>query len=660
MKFKKIFQVFKKSVPQTTKKVTKSGKRADSSKKEDFQANADVLLGFFRADPVINAATWVTVDNVVPGYDIEVLNDTPQAEREKEEAEEALFEDDFLDKTRNVCANLVVFADSFQEVHPFIQMAKTKVASYMLDTQSIKLNLKENGEIKSYDQYINGKKVASLDPEEMIHYKVNTFGDRDKGLSVVESVLYSATIRKFIEKYNASIFMNHKPRGMWTFDDTISEDKYNDNVDLIIESKNDPNKDIFLRGQKDSISFKAFTEQTETAFQAAMQQARSEIVTGMMVPPMLLGIPEGSNRAGGDIQMQTFDRRVASIQEKINYTITTELLNKRMGFKNIRFVLRKSNKRDEIRELEIIQKMTGLVTLNEARLQAGLPELDEKDYPEANEIFNPSTGNQSFSPNPIEGQRDAEKFKKSLEVKKKVELKPVKSVQEAKALSPFLSWIKEMRSNIRKEINAFTDFKKQADPKTITEKVFQAIGVTSLSEKFIGAIKSQYFNSGDDLGKTLGVNFVPNQEELKFLEDYNFDLVKGLTDRTQENLSQTLRRGLLDGKTPNQVTDDVMKVLDKTQIEAERIVRTELNRANSQGGLNAMRETGLETKKYILIIEDKRTSDISKAFSRKYGTPEQAIPLDDEFSVHVKGKLFKGKAPPFHVNDRDSLVFTLA
>ena len=49
---------------------------------------------------------------------------------------------------------------------------------------------------------------------------------------------------------------------------------------------------------------------------------------------------------------------------------------------------------------------------------------------------------------------------------------------------------------------------------------------------------------------------------------------------------------------------------------------------------------------------DDRTSDICKEEHKKYGSVEQSIPLDQEFSVSVKNKTFKFMMPPFHPNCR--------
>ena len=92
---------------------------------------------------------------------------------------------------------------------------------------------------------------------------------------------------------------------------------------------------------------------------------------------------------------------------------------------------------------------------------------------------------------------------------------------------------------------------------------------------------------------------------------------------------------------------------------AETIARTETSRALNQGKLQAMKASGEKASKYLIITYDNRTSEVSKAMGRKYGTDEKAIPLDKEFSVNVNGKTFSGQTPPFMPNDRDAIVFVL-
>lgn len=664
MKFRspiKLQNPFKKALPSTSKKTTKAGKRSDSSKKEDYSIDADILLAFFRSDPAISAATWTTTDNIVPGYDILPTDDSSEAEREVEEATQALEKNNWMQEMINIAANGVVFSNCYQEAHPFIMENQRQIKTYIMDTQTIKIVLEEkgenSGEVKSYDQMIDGKKVASLDPEEVIHYMTNPFGDRDKGLSLVEACLFSAAVRKFIDKFNGSIFENHKPRGVWNFSTDMDDPTYNDNVDLIIEAKNHPNKDIFLRGEKDMIGFQSFLSQQDTAFREAYTDARDEILMAMRVPKFLL--IGGSNKAGGDVELQNFDRMIISRQTYYNKLVTSRLLKDIMGFTKIKFVLQKANRRDEIRELEIMQKMSGIVTLNEARVQIGLPELDEDEFPQANQIWN--VGQSTSGVDSVDGQRDAEEppkgFAKALKKNEEIELKPVNLKTEAQTIALFTKWIKDLRNVAKKEIKESRIFEKQLDPKNISDVLFASITADVLATNYTQAISNQFFSGMDQIGDHLGKNFQPNPEELKFLEDYNFDQVKDLSDKTQTRLRNILRRGLIDGKSTSAVTKEVMNELDITQRNAETLTRTELNRINSNGAMNAIKQSGLDAKKYLLITRDDRTSQISKEFEKKYGTPEQAIAIDKTFKITLRGKTFEGLVPPFHPNDRDTPIF---
>lgn len=420
--FKKAFGYFKKNyVTAETPSVTKSGLKSDSSKQSDTKVNQTILKDYFLSDPLIRSALQTDVDNVCVGYDFEMLEDTPEAEEQRERAERLFYRDNFMEKWRNLQLCLGVYDDAYQEIQPFLNEGEIKFDSYVVDTPSIEIKNKKNGGVDYYSQKLDGKEVAKIKPENMIHYRFNAFGDRDYGLSLVSTVLYSSAIRKFIEKYNASIFQNHKPRGVWMFPGDMSEDLYNENVDLIIEGKNDPNKDLFLRGT--NIDYKNFLDQKDVDFMRGYVEARNEILIGLGVPPIMMSLPEGSNKANGDTQLQSYDRRVLAKQNAFAYKINTELLTK-LGLDKIKFVCLKSSKRDEERELNIVNKMKGLITLNEARKEIGFPELDPEEFPEADSIWadNSNPFGMAAIEEPIPGTKESDmKIEKS--VKKKTQKK---------------------------------------------------------------------------------------------------------------------------------------------------------------------------------------------------------------------------------------------
>ena len=658
--FKKAARNFLKNyVNSETPLITKAGKKSDSSKKPDYKVNQTMLRNYFFSDAVIRAAIQTDVDNVCAGYDFELLEDSSEAEEQKERAERLFYRDNYMEKWRNIQLCLGVYDDSFQEVQTFLNEGEILFDSYIIETPSIEIKNKKTGELDKYIQKLDGKTVAKLDPKDVIHYRFNAFGDRDYGLSLVSTILYSGAIRKFIEKYNGAIFQNHKPRGVWNFPSDMSEDMYNDNVELIIEGKNDPQKDLFLRGT--NIDYKNFLDQKDVDFQKGYIEARNEILIGLGVPPIMMSLPGDSNKANSDVQLQAYDRRVIAKQNSHAYKTNTELLP-RLGLDKIKFVCKKASKRDEERELNIVNKMKGLVTLNEAREQIGYPAFDPEEYPEADEIW--KDGQSTGETEPQVEEKPERKIEKSL--KKKVVKKNVKSPvvslkKEAEVFKPLKKFYDEAISLAKKKVDLVYNkgrFQKAVSDDLMSQldRMFSQAG---MGVAFATFVQSQYMDSGQKISKKIGESFQPNQDEITFLKDYNLDQIKTSTERELANIKRVLEVGFIN----NQSATDIKKALDKVRDTAvnhtKTLVRTEMNRANNMGSLNAMKESDADVKKYLVITDDNRTSNQSKKFGVKYGTPEKAIALDKIFKITYKNKVYSGLAPPFMPNDRDVLTYTM-
>jgi len=503
---------------------------------------------------------------------------------------------------------------------------------------------------------MEGKLVATLKPEEIVHYRLNVFGDRDYGLSNLEPVLFSAAAKRFAERFNAAVFQNHKPRGWWNFPSTMSKETYDEAVDLMIEAKSSPQKDLYLRGV-DGLSFNEFVKQ-DAEFIKQLEYVRQEILTGMGVPPILLGLPEGSNRASADIEMQGFDRRVKSMQSVIEYEVNQRIVKEKMGFTKVRFKLDQPNKRDTIQELDIANKMMGFATLNEIRKEVGLSELDVKEYPDADQILKPQSPAQPEAP---QGNNREETEKKT--VKKNANL--ITKKDEDMIAGLLTTWAEDVKKKLKKEITAnkhfFSKLRKTVkainDPNDLLKKVLAVVTVEGLKTDLNQMLISGYAKGIDSMAKELNRQFSPDSEALEFLKTYTFDLVRGMSDRLKNNLRRVLRSAVISGQSIPTVKKLIDSEVSREVGNSETLARTELNRASNNARLQAAKDSGVIEKKWISITRDARTSDISLAIGSKYGSPEQAIPIDETFKVRVRGKTIEGQAPPFHPNERDAIMF---
>lgn len=161
-----------------------------------------------------------------------------------------------------------------------------------------------------------------------------------------------------------------------------------------------------------------------------------------------------------------------------------------------------------------------------------------------------------------------------------------------------------------------------------------------------------------------GFNFVRNDRQIQFLEGYTFDLVKGVTDEMVLDIRQELKRGMLNNESILQIKnrlDKIFKGDNPTRFRYEdrlrMIARTETTTMENAGHLEGAKQSGVKLKKYLSIQMDERTSPICIEENKKYGSPEKAIPLDEEFVVKVNGKEYRGQQPSFHTNCRTRLLF---
>ena len=217
---------------------------------------------------------------------------------------------------------------------------------------------------------------------------------------------------------------------------------------------------------------------------------------------------------------------------------------------------------------------------------------------------------------------------------------------------------KKMTSALAEQTNLIKDLlKKEAGTNKLMEIkaidnpfIKHLLGIISfdgLKELVTDTIKNS-FNIGVEKVETqLDRNFSPNQAALDFIDKHTFANIKGLEAELKEDLRQELQRGILSGEGVSKLAGRVDKVMKVGKVRSEMIARTESNRAENLGSLEAWRQSGEIVEKEWLSTIDGATSAVCKALNGK------RIPLNDRFKF--RGEEFDG--PPALVNCRSSLLF---
>ena len=139
------------------------------------------------------------------------------------------------------------------------------------------------------------------------------------------------------------------------------------------------------------------------------------------------------------------------------------------------------------------------------------------------------------------------------------------------------------------------------------------------------------------------------------VKDANLDISKRVNNAILDNVSQ---RG-----SDKDLSKDIKAIFDEDNSNHfnyknrfKTIARTESSRALNNSAFNTANKLGA-IKKYLNIVFDKKTSEISKVAFEKYGTEDKAIPIDENFTYIFNGKKYEYLLPPDVPNDRSIPVY---
>jgi len=199
---------------------------------------------------------------------------------------------------------------------------------------------------------------------------------------------------------------------------------------------------------------------------------------------------------------------------------------------------------------------------------------------------------------------------------------------------------------------------------TIIERFMEIMSIKPFQPQINDFLRNEYTTSLAKIEDALKprINFVANEKELSFLNEYVFQNLQSHATEVGNKLRQEIQRGILNKETPQELKKRVQTVFADSNYSnrLKTVMRTEKLRSNNAGafeGAQQAKEAGINLKKYLHITMDKRTSDICKHENKKYGTKEEAIPIDTDFVVKVDNKTYKGLYPPWHPNCRTIIRF---
>ena len=378
------------------------------------------------------------------------------------------------------------------------------------------------------------------------------------------------------------------------------------------------------------------------------------------ISPSELGFTENSNKATEFGQNKVVIRKLLKpLVQLIEYNFNTEVVNSLPWIKGkyedrVFFTFDKYDLQEDLAKRNLFwgDIKNGLRTVNEVREEIDLEPIEGGD-----ELKKPSSA--FGAAEGVQGLLDeyGNNSKKKDEVKALTTFSPLTPREFEEMSDPsflknkIVSELDEIeaviKSFLKKEAGRQTLGQVKAIDTNFIKRITELLSLSKLKAAVDGMVKANFFKGLESVEEKLDRNFLPNQSAINFIQDYTFDNVKGMNEELRNDLRQELQRGLMNGEGVPALSKRVSSVMKVGKVRADAIARTESNRAETAGSIDAMRQSGLKVNKTVLATIDDRTSAICKYLNGK------TIGLNEKFSY--KGEQFDHN--PFHVNCRSTLTY---
>lgn len=363
-----------------------------------------------------------------------------------------------------------------------------------------------------------------------------------------------------------------------------------------------------------------------------------------------MGFTEDSNKAISETQGKIAKRKaikpfIKMIEYVINNQLMPEFGRPEYKFKFIEYDLEEDKAKHDLWEQEI---RMGIRTPRQIAIEElGISEEDfdnaQQQKQEQQQEFNDENNDENDEED--DDDKWGTKAIKTTELEKKI-------IKELKELEQKIIQEVEINQTGLAEIKGFIDYK--AITQETLDKYKGFLNTPELKQTINEALGKEFSKGVEKIEKKLDRNVVVSTQDINTITDFAFNNIKGMNQDLIDNLRKQITMALLNKENLSQIKKRVKEQFDISENRARAIVQTETNRIYGTGSYNAAKQSGVEFYKYINATEDKRTSEICKDLDAKYGTPKQAIPIDDKF------KLINGKEElhnPFHVNCRSVTLY---
>ena len=318
--------------------------------------NLDLMLSLFSKDPVVNTALTTRADGILAsGYTIE---GSKTAKKEAEKTLEKLgFGYSFL---RQAVLNGLLYRHAFLEVEK--TRKKTPVGLHILETTQMEIKHNQHGEIDYYLQRANSGDPIQFSTEEVSYLALDKVSTKVWGEIPLRTLYRTVATKNLFEEFIKMLAETNSFR-------QVIETRMNDeDIGSFLAYYRDASSDPFMplvikkaaSDDSEYMSFKTLRDPDDLKkFIETLEYLRTQMLMVLKVPPILVGLPDNSNRSNSDAQIRAMNIANESDRKQWESFFNDDLFPK-LGLGTVRFSWNPIDKRDEKTDVEMAEKLINM------------------------------------------------------------------------------------------------------------------------------------------------------------------------------------------------------------------------------------------------------------------------------------------------------------
>ena len=319
--------------------------------------NLNVLLDLFSKDPIVNAGITTRVNAILAsGF---TLNGK---KRQTKDASNTLKRIGYnYSLQEKAVTNLLLYG------HLFFEVVRTQSGNpaelHVLETTEMEIKHDNHGEIYQFIQRANNGEEITWTPEDIVYIKLSDVSSKVWGEIPVATLYRTLTTKNHIEKFINSLAITNAWRQVFK-SNSLADEEIPSFLAYLRDAQADPSMPLVIKQSTasgvDDDKFEILRDPSDLKeFLGVLDYLRTQILMQLKVPPIMIGLPDSSNRSNSDSQIKAFNMENMSVRRKLEDAINDEMF-KKLGITGVEFSWNPIDKRNEKDDVEIAEKLMNM------------------------------------------------------------------------------------------------------------------------------------------------------------------------------------------------------------------------------------------------------------------------------------------------------------